>query len=102
MNRTIEPRLKRDSALHQQTLGSDARSSNFLNYANYTAVDRILGTPQFTQSITADFGRRIESELVPASKSNMEHVMTTHFFAVVLTFVSSRLLVRLHSTANGS
>ena len=45
---------------HQQTLRLDARSSNLINHANYTVVDGIVGTPQFTQPVTADFGRRIE------------------------------------------
>ncbi len=60
LNRSFSPKEKRGSVLHQQTLRFDARSANLLNHANYTAVDGIAGTPQFTQPTTADFGRRIE------------------------------------------
>ncbi len=60
LNRTFTLKEKRGSVLHQQTLRFDARSANLLNHANYTAVDGIVGTPQFTQPTTADFGRRIE------------------------------------------
>jgi hypothetical protein len=38
----------------------EARSSNILNHANYKAVDGIVGTPQFGNPTTADFGRRLE------------------------------------------
>ncbi len=60
LNRSFPLKEKRGSVLHQQTLRFDARSANLLNHANYTAVDGIVGTPQFTQPTTADFGRRIE------------------------------------------
>ena len=60
LNRSFTLREKRGPVLHQQTLRVDARSANLLNHANYTAVDGIVGTPQFSQPVTADFGRRIE------------------------------------------
>ncbi len=60
LNRSFTFKEKRGSTTHQQTLRFDARSPNLLNHANYTAVDGTVGTPQFTQSITADFARRIE------------------------------------------
>lgn len=60
LNRSFIFKEKRGSIVHQQTLRLDARSSNLLNHANYTAVDGIVGTPQFAQPITADYGRRIE------------------------------------------
>lgn len=60
LNRSFTLREKRGSVIHEQTLRFDARSANLLNHANYTAVDGIVGTPQFTQPLTADFGRRIE------------------------------------------
>jgi hypothetical protein len=60
LNRSFIFKEKRGSTMHQQTLRFDARSSNLLNHANYTTVDGIVGTPQFTQPVTADFGRRIE------------------------------------------
>jgi hypothetical protein len=60
LNRSFTLKEKHGSVTHQQTLRFDARSSNLLNHANYTAVDGIVGTPQFTQPVTADFGRRIE------------------------------------------
>ena len=60
LNRSFTLKEKRGAVLHQQTLRLDARSSNLIDHANYTAVDGIVGTPQFTQPVTADFGRRIE------------------------------------------
>ncbi len=60
LNRSFTLKEKRGAVLHQQTLRLDARSSNLINHANYTAVDGIVGTSQFTQPVTADFGRRIE------------------------------------------
>ena len=60
LNRAFTLKEKRGSIMHQQTLRFDARSSNLLNHANYTAIDGIVGTPQFTQPVTADFGRRLE------------------------------------------
>ncbi len=60
LNRSFTLKEKRGSVIHQQTLRFDARSANLLNHVNYTAIDGIIGTPQFTQPITADFGRRIE------------------------------------------
>ncbi len=60
LNRSFTLKEKVGSVLHQQTLRLDARSSNLLNHANYTGVVGVVGTPQFTQPITADFGRRLE------------------------------------------
>ena len=60
LNRSFSFTEKRGAVVHQQTLRLEARSSNLLNHANYTAVDGIVGTPQFTQPLTADYGRRIE------------------------------------------
>lgn len=60
LNRSFTLKEKRGSIVHQQTLRFDARSSNLLNHANYTAVDGTVETPQFTQPVTADYGRRIE------------------------------------------
>ncbi len=60
LDRSFTLKEKRGPTTHQQTLRFDARSSNLLNHANYTAVDGILGTPQFTQPVSADYGRRIE------------------------------------------
>jgi hypothetical protein len=60
LNRSFPLKEKHGSASHQQTLRFDARSSNLLNHANYTAIDGIVGTPQFTQPVAADFGRRLE------------------------------------------
>ncbi|HKD82615.1 MAG TPA: TonB-dependent receptor [Candidatus Angelobacter sp.] len=37
-----------------------ARVSNVINHTNVTAVNTILGSPAFTQPVTADAGRRIE------------------------------------------
>jgi hypothetical protein len=60
LNRSFPLKEKHGSASHQQTLRFDARSSNLLNHANYTAIDGIVGTPQFTQPVAAGFGRRLE------------------------------------------
>ena len=60
LNRSFTLKVKRGSIVHQQMLRFDARSSNLLNRANYTAVDGVVGTPQFAQPTTADYGRRIE------------------------------------------
>jgi len=45
---------------HPQALALNARSANVLNHTNVTAVDGVLGSPQFGQAIAADSGRRIE------------------------------------------
>ena len=60
LNRSFSFKERRSSVVRQQTLRFDARSSNVLNHSNYTAVDGIVGTQQFTQPVSADFGRRIE------------------------------------------
>ncbi len=60
LNRSFSLKEKRGTRVREQTLRFDARSSNLLNHANYTAVDGIVGTPQFTQPVTADYARRIE------------------------------------------
>jgi hypothetical protein len=60
LDRSFTLKEKHGPTTHQQTLRFDARSSNLLNHANYTAVDGIVGTPQFTQPVSADYGRRIE------------------------------------------
>jgi hypothetical protein len=62
LNRSFQLKETTSGRKHQQTLRFDARSANVLNHANYTAVDGILGTPQFTLPLTGDFGRRIEFE----------------------------------------
>lgn len=60
LSREFKMREKTASGKHEQTLRIDARSSNLLNHANYTSVDGIIGTPQFGDPITGDYGRRIE------------------------------------------
>ena len=60
LNRSFFFKETRGARVREQTLRFDARSSNLLNHANYTAVDGVVGTPQFTQPVTADYGRRIE------------------------------------------
>jgi len=45
---------------HPQSLALNVRSANVLNHTNVTAVDGVLGSPQFGQAIAADSGRRIE------------------------------------------
>lgn len=45
---------------HPQSLALNVRSANVLNHTNVTAVDGVLGSPQFAQAVAADSGRRIE------------------------------------------
>lgn len=64
----LDTSLGRDFGIGEKVSGGkrkyvlrlEARSSNLLNHANYTGVDGIVGTSQFGQPITADFGRRVE------------------------------------------
>ena len=60
LDRSFTLKEKSGAGVRQQTLRFDARAANLLNHANYTAVDGVVGTPQFTQPVQADFGRRIE------------------------------------------
>lgn len=60
LNRSFSFTERRGARVREQTLRFDARSSNLLNHANYTAVDGVVGSPQFTQPVTADYGRRLE------------------------------------------
>jgi hypothetical protein len=50
-------------AAHPQSLAVNVRSSNILNHENATAVQGVLGSAQFGQTIAADNGRRIEAGL---------------------------------------
>lgn len=60
LSRSFVFKEKHGTTVHAQTLRFDARSANLLNHANYTAVDGVVGSPQFGLPVTADFGRRIE------------------------------------------
>ena len=60
LNRSFSFKEQRGAVVRQQTLRFDARSANVLNHSNYTRVDGIVGTAQFMQPVSADFGRRIE------------------------------------------
>jgi len=62
----LDLRLSRRFVLHPGTPESNraitvvARVSNVINHTNVTGVNTILGSPAFTQAVTADAGRRIE------------------------------------------
>ena len=60
LSRSFSFKEKRGAQVREQFLRFDARSSNLLNHANYTAVDGIVGTREFTQPVTGDYGRRVE------------------------------------------
>ncbi len=45
---------------HPRTLTLNARSSNFLNHTNVTAVGTVVSSPTFGQSISAEAARRVE------------------------------------------
>jgi hypothetical protein len=60
LNREISLKRKKSQSKRQSTLEIDTRVTNLINHTNYTGVEGVLGTSQFTSPISADLSRRIE------------------------------------------